>query len=86
MNETVRSVETDRASLVEKLKDIESFKANKIIESVDMMNPRSFANFKLLEDKFTKVMAENADLQDKNQELEHVIMQLQCETDTIGNK
>lgn len=30
-------------------------------------------------------MKENADLKDKNQELEHVIMQLQCETETIGN-
>lgn len=29
-------------------------------------------------------MQENADLKDKNQELEHTIMQLQCETDTIS--
>jgi hypothetical protein len=29
-------------------------------------------------------MQENADFKDKNQELEHTIMQLQCETDTIS--
>jgi hypothetical protein len=30
-------------------------------------------------------MKENADLKEKNQQLEHLIEQLQCETDTISN-
>ena len=31
-------------------------------------------------------MSENADLKEKNQELEHVIQQLQFETETISNR
>ena len=34
--------------------------------------------------KFTKVMQENVDLKEKNQQLEHIVMQLQFENDTIG--
>jgi hypothetical protein len=30
-------------------------------------------------------MQENADLKEKNQQLEHIVMQLQFESDTIGN-
>lgn len=30
-------------------------------------------------------MRDNADLQDRAQQLEHLILQLQSETDTIGN-
>ncbi|CAK9253477.1 unnamed protein product, partial [Sphagnum jensenii] len=37
----------------------------------------------LLEDKFKKVMEDNADLREANQQLEHVIQQLQFETETI---
>ena len=40
-------------------------------------------NMKLLEEKFNKVMLENVDLKEKNQELEHVVQQLQFETETI---
>ncbi len=36
-------------------------------------------------DKFNKVMKNNADLIEKNLELEHVIQQLQFETETISN-
>ena len=31
-------------------------------------------------------MRDNADLQDRTQQLEHLILQLQSETDTIGKK
>jgi hypothetical protein len=31
-------------------------------------------------------MRDNADLQDRTQQLEHLILQLQSETDTIGRK
>jgi hypothetical protein len=37
-----------------------------------------------LQERFTRAMHENANLSDKNQQLEHLIMQLQSETDTIG--
>jgi hypothetical protein len=30
-------------------------------------------------------MQENVDLKEKNQQLEHIVMQLQFESDTIGN-
>jgi len=39
---------------------------------------------KQLEDKYTRVMRDKADLIDKTERLEHIIMQLQGETDTIG--
>jgi len=39
---------------------------------------------KQLEEKFSKAMREKADILDKNEQLEHLIGQLQGETDTIG--
>lgn len=39
---------------------------------------------KLLENKYTTAMRDKADLSDKTEQLEHMIMQLQGETDTIG--
>ncbi|CAF1017369.1 unnamed protein product [Didymodactylos carnosus] len=36
-------------------------------------------------DRFNRAMRENADLQDRTQQLEHLILQLQNETDTIGD-
>lgn len=49
------------------------------------ISDQQLVNFKLLEEKFKKVMQQNADLNDKNQELEHIVVQLQCETETISN-
>ncbi|XP_014669629.1 PREDICTED: golgin subfamily A member 2-like isoform X2 [Priapulus caudatus] len=37
-----------------------------------------------LQERFIRAMQENADMQDRNQQMEHLIMQLQGETDTIG--
>lgn len=37
-----------------------------------------------LQERFTRAMSDNANLSDQNQQLEHLIMQLQSETDTIG--
>ena len=37
-----------------------------------------------LQEKYTRVMRDKADLVDKSERLEHIIMQLQGETDTIG--
>lgn len=39
---------------------------------------------KQLEGRYTKAMRDKADLSDKSEQLEHIIMQLQSETDTIG--
>ena len=39
---------------------------------------------KQLENKYTKAMRDKADLTDKSEQLEHIIMQLQGETETIG--
>lgn len=42
-----------------------------------------FKNMKLVEKKFINIMEENAQLKEKNNELEHIIKQLEFETDTI---
>lgn len=39
---------------------------------------------KQLETKYTKAMRDKADLTDSKEQLEHLIMQLQGETETIG--
>ena len=36
------------------------------------------------QDKYTRVMRDKADLSDKADQLEHIVLQLQGETDTIG--
>lgn len=83
----IQCLEGERNELQEKLKafDEKTTETVKKHDPVEMSSDSSehVNNFKLLEEKFTKVMAENADLKDKNQELEHMILQLQCETDTI---
>ncbi len=39
---------------------------------------------KQLETKYTQTMRDKADLSDKNEQLEHLILQLEGETETIG--
>ena len=41
---------------------------------------------KQLETKYTTAMRDKADLTDSKEQLEHLIMQLQGETETIGKK
>ena len=52
------------------------------------MNPREYESVKSamekLEDRFTRTMKEVADLTDEKQRLEHLVLQLQGETETIG--
>ena len=38
----------------------------------------------LLQEKFKSVLDRMADLTDEKQQLEHLVTQLQCETETIG--
>ncbi|RNA40634.1 golgin subfamily A member 2 [Brachionus plicatilis] len=40
-------------------------------------------NMKLVEKKFNKIMEENVELREKNAELEHIVQQLEFETETI---
>lgn len=40
--------------------------------------------FSSLQGKYTSTIRDKADLSDKTEQLEHLIMQLQGETDTIG--
>lgn len=39
-----------------------------------------------LQERFTRTMAEVADLTDEKQRLEHLVLQLQGETETIGTR
>jgi len=39
-----------------------------------------------LQEKYTRVMHDKADLADKSERLEHIVTQLQGETDTIGQR
>jgi len=52
------------------------------------VNPREYESVKSamekLEDRFTRTMKEVADLTDEKQKLEHLVLQLQGETETIG--
>jgi hypothetical protein len=52
------------------------------------VNPRESESVKAalekLEDRFTRTMKEVADLTDEKQRLEHLVLQLQGETETIG--
>lgn len=52
------------------------------------VNPREYESVKSamekLEDRFTRTMKEVADLTDEKQRLEHLVLQLQGETETIG--
>ncbi|CAF0985360.1 unnamed protein product, partial [Didymodactylos carnosus] len=53
------------------------------IERVDEQQQQIFIQ-KII-GRFNRAMRENADLQDRTQQLEHLILQLQSETDTIGD-
>lgn len=64
--------------------DSDSVSANLRVE----VNPREYESVKAamekLEDRFTRIMKEVADLTDEKQRLEHLVLQLQGETETIG--
>ncbi len=54
----------------------------------DLINKAQFEALQhamqLLEGKYTKAMRDKADLTDKTERLEHIILQLEGESDTIG--
>ena len=82
MNERIESLENEQKNLIDQLNEA---KSNHIRSAdVEVKPSEQLNSLQMLEDKFNKVMKQNADLKDKNQELEHVILQLQCETETIG--
>jgi hypothetical protein len=71
----IERLEFDKSQLTN---DLASIKAND-----NDQHQVDFDSIRLLEDKFNRVMKDNADLKEKNQELEHVVQQLQFETETI---
>ncbi len=86
-------MELENANLVEKLSrssneqsENSAFAQEKhdLNEKTSAFNEQYVNNMKLLEEKFNKIMKENAELIDKNQNLEHIIQQLQFETETIS--
>jgi hypothetical protein len=85
----------NEASLIRKLREqiegLEAEKTNLYKKFQDgdvnnMSDEQQTKSFRLLEEKFKKVMDDNADLKEKNQQLEHMIQQLQFETETIGKR
>ncbi len=95
LNEQIENFERERESFIEQLNKLKTQSVATLSTTnnessdentrlVNKIDENLATNFKLLEDKFNKVMIKNADLNDKNQQLEHVVMQLQCETETIG--
>lgn len=51
-----------------------------------LMNLSLFDLLCYIQDKYNRVMRDKADLSDKADELEHLVLQLQGETDTIGKQ
>jgi chromosome segregation ATPase len=97
-NETIHKLEEEKTELFNQLNelrfnyksDVAAYEERLLnVASDDKQKSQTIAvdhqNAKLLEDKFMKVMKDNANLKEKNQELEHIILQLQFETETIGN-
>lgn len=81
LRQQVESLEAEKSNLYKKTLQNIPIDAD---SNVAMLSSEQLKNFKLLEEKFNKVMKTNADLSEKNQQLEHMIQQLQFETETIG--
>lgn len=85
-----RKIETLEKSNDELVKKINNLNINQVNQTdLDKENLANStldkeAAMKQLEEKFTKTMQDIANLQDEKQRLEHVVLQLQGETETIG--
>lgn len=86
----LRESQQMRRMLDEKMNAIQQDLANQVPATIDgdVITKVHFDALRhamaMLEDKYTRVMREKADLVDKAENLEHIIMQLQGESDTIG--
>lgn len=90
LHETIRKLTSERDDLARQVKAVrEQSLAQSQETAASLDNPvvdqEFIKDMKLLEDKFNKVMVENVELREKNQELEHTIDQLQFETETIAD-
>ena len=83
MNDRIESLESEQVSLINQLNEAKSNNTSRLADA-ETKPSEQLNSFQMLEDKFNKVMKQNAELKEKNQELEHVILQLQSETETIG--
>ncbi|KAK3088299.1 hypothetical protein FSP39_017253 [Pinctada imbricata] len=61
---------------------IDSFQENDRVSRAELDNVKQA--MEMVQEKYTKVMRDKAELTDKAEELEHLVLQLQGETDTIG--
>lgn len=82
LNGKIRALENEKSNLL-KEKRLNSSSSSPLVEKQELTEEK-LNSFKLLEEKFNKVMQTNADLKEKNQELEHVVQQLQFESETIS--
>lgn len=55
-----------------------------LIRKLFVLNLANVEAMLLLQEKFKSVLDKMADLTDEKQQLEHLVTQLQCETETIG--
>ncbi|UJR13376.1 hypothetical protein I4U23_000393 [Adineta vaga] len=74
----LQSMQDTNQQLTERLEEIKSRQTNSIVSS-DSINDQELLQ------NYHRVIDENAQLNDRIQELDHVILQLQSETDTIGD-
>ncbi|KAK2175475.1 hypothetical protein NP493_729g01024 [Ridgeia piscesae] len=92
-NEMIRSLENEekqRQVVQKELDELRSQLASQTPATLngDVINKAQFEALqhamKQLEVKYTRVMREQAELSDSREQLEHIVMQLQGETETIG--
>lgn len=100
LQKTVRHLEVEREQLNQNLKDQRELSDKLSVSLADMQeeiikqsNGTAVSSLEytklenaleMIEEKYTKVMRDKADLCDRNDELEHIVLQLQGESDTIG--
>lgn len=100
LQKTVRHLEVEREQLNQNLKDQRELSDKLSVNLADMQeeiikqsNGTAVSSLEytklenaleMIEEKYTKVMRDKADLCDRNDELEHIVLQLQGESDTIG--
>ncbi|XP_048774696.2 golgin subfamily A member 2-like isoform X2 [Ostrea edulis] len=100
LQKTVRNLEVDREQLIQNLNDQRQLSDKLSVNVADMqeelikqsngttVSSLQFTKLEntmeLIQEKYNRVMKDKADLCDRNDELEHIVLQLQGESDTIG--
>ncbi|XP_067001473.2 golgin subfamily A member 2 [Anabrus simplex] len=87
LSASVRQLELERNQLQFELQQLKQHSDPHVLPHPDV-DPKSYICMKeameKLEARFTKTMQEVAELSDEKQKLEHIVLQLQGETETIG--